>query len=658
MKIFLPYVETKKQKTLAFVTLGILVLFSLSIALVVFNLLTPPPHQSPVPQNDESLDFIPTTKTLLSINSNITSLQQIQLNNGFGSLNNIDYQGQANSLISSINEIKESVDMPTDFSSLIEERSERISSFMTNLPSAQISFESANQSYVNISELSQAILYSTPGSPPAINAPSFKLLIDDYFSFENTSQSAISEIENILSSWRQNPPVSQDIIESLISEWLIAKPIISSVLEHNSNVQAFKNDLLALSSIEENVLSSISESVSTPSPATQAIDGGHYSSLQRDMLIMFIIGFIFLVYFVFLSRNLLSHHSSKLAVERQKHTSDQNAIMRLLHEMEPISNGDLTATVTVTEHVTGAIADSINMTLERLRDLVAAIAQASKILNTHVSSTRDVALRLNQATSSQTNAIEVASEKNHHISTQTHEISQSTAQASKVAQRAVSTSSTGSLIVKETISGMDSIRDQMQVTSKRIKRLGESAQEISGIIEFIKSISEQTSLLALNSAIRAATAGQAGNDFAVIADEVQHLSDRVTSYVSKIEKIIQDIQADTQKTMESTEQTTSEVVAGSRLAEDAGQALQEIENVAGELSDIITGISSFSQEQNNSADDIVKAMEDIKQLNNQTVDESKRAEDSAQSLVLLSDKLMNALKGFKISKDPSPPPSS
>ncbi len=198
-----------------------------------------------------------------------------------------------------------------------------------------------------------------------------------------------------------------------------------------------------------------------------------------------------------------------------------------------------------------------------------------------------------------------------------------------MAQRSVVIAAEGAGVVRETIQGMDQIRDQIQETSKRIKRLGESSQEIGSIVELINDISEQTNILALNAAVQAAAAGETGRGFAVVADEVQRLAERTSGATRRIEGLIQAIQADTNEAVSSMEQTTAEVVSGARLAEDAGTALTEIERVSNALNDLIKNISIAAQQQAGAAADITKTMGVVQQISGQT---SRGAGQTADSI--------------------------
>ncbi len=327
---------------------------------------------------------------------------------------------------------------------------------------------------------------------------------------------------------------------------------------------------------------------------------------------------------------------------------NQEAIMRLLDEMGSLAEGDLTVKATVTEDMTGAIADSINFAVEQLRTLVATINDTSVHVASSAQETQATAMHLAEAAQHQAQEISSASGRITDIAASINQVSQNSADSAEVARRSVQIATNGAGVVRQTIAGMDSIRDQIQETSKRIKRLGESSQEIGSIVELINDISEQTNILALNAAIQAASAGEAGRGFAVVADEVQRLAERSSSATKRIESLVQTIQADTNEAVSSMEQTTSEVVAGARLAEDAGTALGEIEKVSADLSGLIQGISTASAQQSLAATDITQTMNTIQSITAQTSQGASQTAESIGNLAQLAADLRRSVADFKL----------
>jgi twitching motility protein PilJ len=338
---------------------------------------------------------------------------------------------------------------------------------------------------------------------------------------------------------------------------------------------------------------------------------------------------------------------------RYKITADlnqrnQEAILRLLDEMGSLAEGDLTVKATVTEDITGAIADSINFAVEALRSLVTTINETAVQVAAAAQETQATAMHLAEAAEHQAQQITSASAAINEIAVSIDEVSRNSAESADVAQRSVQIAGKGAAIVRQTIQGMDNIRDQIQETSKRIKRLGESSQEIGSIVELINDIAEQTNILALNAAIQAASAGEAGRGFAVVADEVQRLAERASNATKRIETLVQTIQSDTNEAVSSMEQTTAEVVAGARLAEDAGLALGEIEKVSNDLADLIQNISLAARQQSAAATNISATMNVIQEITTQTSVGASQTAESIGNLAQLAADLRRSVADFKL----------
>ncbi|ATS22120.1 chemotaxis protein [Xanthomonas phaseoli pv. phaseoli] len=327
---------------------------------------------------------------------------------------------------------------------------------------------------------------------------------------------------------------------------------------------------------------------------------------------------------------------------------NQQAIMRLLDEISSLGEGDLTVKASVTEDMTGAIADAINYAVDELRHLVTTINDTSAKVAVSTQETQATAMQLADAAGQQANQITTASERISEIAASIEQVSRNSTESAEVAQRSVVIAAEGAGVVRETIQGMDQIRDQIQETSKRIKRLGESSQEIGSIVELINDISEQTNILALNAAVQAASAGEAGRGFAVVADEVQRLAERTSGATRRIEGLVQTIQADTNEAVSSMEQTTSEVVSGARLAEDAGTALTEIERVSNALNNLIKNISIAAHQQSAAATDITQTMGVIRQITSQTSQGAEQTAESIGNLAQLAADLRRSVADFKL----------
>ncbi|TAN06186.1 MAG: methyl-accepting chemotaxis protein [Rhodanobacteraceae bacterium] len=351
---------------------------------------------------------------------------------------------------------------------------------------------------------------------------------------------------------------------------------------------------------------------------------------------------------VVLAFSFVGAERKRAAESRSLNERNQQAIMRLLDEMGTLAEGDLTVKATVTEDITGAIADSVNFAVEALRSLVTTINETAVRVSSAAQETQATAKHLADAANQQAEQITSASSKINEMAVSIDQVSKNSADSAEVAQRSVQIASNGAQIVRQTISGMDSIREQIQETSKRIKRLGESSQEIGSIVELINDIAEQTNILALNAAIQAASAGEAGRGFAVVADEVQRLAERATGATKRIETLVQTIQSDTNEAVSSMEQTTTQVVNGARLAEDAGTALGEIEKVSNNLAGLIQGISSAARQQSAAASNITTTMNSIQQITAQTSVGANQTAESIGNLAQLAQELRRSVADFKL----------
>ena len=340
----------------------------------------------------------------------------------------------------------------------------------------------------------------------------------------------------------------------------------------------------------------------------------------------------------------------RLAAARQREATDRNqqAILRLLDELSNLADGDLTVQATVTEDVTGAIADSINYAIEALRGLVTTINQTTLQLDGAARQTTALAQHLAKASSAQSKQIGAATESVAEMAAFTEEVSGNAERAADVARHSVDVAHKGGDAVRRTIDGMNTIRETIQDTSKRIKRLGESSQEIGNIVELINDIAEQTNILALNASIQASMAGEAGRGFAVVADEVQRLAERAANATKQIEALVRTIQADTNEAVVSMERSTTDVVGGALLAENAGAALGEIESVSNQIASLVQNISASSRQQAQAAQSIARNMQVLREISLQTADSTSATSQSIGKLAELSTDLRKSVSGFRL----------
>ena len=327
---------------------------------------------------------------------------------------------------------------------------------------------------------------------------------------------------------------------------------------------------------------------------------------------------------------------------------NQEAILRLLDELTSLADGDLTVQATVTEDITGAIADSINYAIEALRGLVGTINTTAVALDSAARSTQAAAGHLAKATVAQTRQVSGATESVAQMAASVEEVSGNAERCADVARHAVGVAHKGGEAVRRTIDGMNTIRDTIQETSKRIKRLGESSQEIGNIVELINDIAEQTNILALNASIQAMSAGEAGRGFAVVADEVQRLAERAATATRQIEVLVRAIQADTNEAVVSMERSTTDVVGGALLAENAGAALEEIEQVSNQIASLVQNISATARQQAAAASAISRTMQVLREISTQTADGTTATSQSIGKLAELATQLRDSVSGFRL----------
>jgi twitching motility protein PilJ len=337
--------------------------------------------------------------------------------------------------------------------------------------------------------------------------------------------------------------------------------------------------------------------------------------------------------------------------EEAKATNDQNqaAILRLMNELQEVADGDLTVYATVSEDITGAIADSVNYTVEELRGLVVRVIDTAGKVNQASNQAQKISSDLLVAAGQQAREIQDTSSTMLRMAGEITGVSQSANESAEVARQSVAAAEQGATAVQNAIKGMGEIREQIQETSKRIKRLGESSQEIGEITELISDITEQTNVLALNAAIQAASAGEAGRGFSVVAEEVQRLAERSGDAAKQIGALVRTIQTDTHDAVAAMEKSTQGVVEGARLSDAAGAALADISRVSNRLAELIQGISTATGMQATSANGVAHNMQHILAITGQAQDGTQQTAQSIQELSLLAQELKNSVSRFRVS---------
>lgn len=425
-----------------------------------------------------------------------------------------------------------------------------------------------------------------------------------------------------------------DVIKVAASRVLVNSPQIIQVRNAANSVFTDSDALL-------DKLDQLGKSVNT-----------RYNSTNIGMAILFVLGLGLIIF----ALNRLFSLRAKQDIDRAKTIQEENeqnqiAILRLLDELGDLADGDLTTNATVSEDFTGAIADSINFAIDQLRELVSKINLTSAQVADYSQETQSIAMQLSDSSEHQAQEIAGASAAINEMAVSIDQVSANAMESAAVAERSVDIAYTGADVVQRTIEGMDMIREQIQETSKRIKRLGESSQEIGDIVSLINDIADQTNILALNAAIQASMAGEAGRGFAVVADEVQRLAERSAAATKQIEGLVKTIQSDTNEAVISMEQTTSEVVRGANLAKDAGVALEQVQTVSRTLADLIQNISDAARQQAASAGHISNTMNVIQDITTQTTTGTINTAKSVGDLANMAVELRASVADFKLPED-------
>ena len=336
--------------------------------------------------------------------------------------------------------------------------------------------------------------------------------------------------------------------------------------------------------------------------------------------------------------------------EEAKAANDQNqaAILRLMNELQEVADGDLTVQATVSEDITGAIADSLNYTVEELRGLVGRVTMTAEQVTSASNQAQSISTELLAASQKQSKEIQETGQAVLEMAVQITDVSKSANESAEVARHSVTAAEEGARAVENAIKGMNEIREQIQETSKRIKRLGESSQEIGEITELISDITEQTNVLALNAAIQAASAGEAGRGFSVVAEEVQRLAERSGEATKQIGALVRTIQTDTHDAVAAMEKSTQGVVEGAKLSDAAGAALSDIRRVSNQLADLIQGISLATEQQATSANGVAQNIQNILTVTEHTQEGTQQTARSIRELSKLAEELKNSVSRFRV----------
>ena len=346
--------------------------------------------------------------------------------------------------------------------------------------------------------------------------------------------------------------------------------------------------------------------------------------------------------------NTMLEKTVPLVDSRKERDRMQAAVMKLLSEVSGVAEGDLTVEAEVTDDVTGALADSFNLMIGQLRQIIGQVQAASRQITASVGELRDVTANLATGSDDQAAQAVEASVAIEEMAASIHYVSENASSSAQVAEQARVNAEHGTRAVTRTIEGMKAVRDQVQETAKRIKRLGESSQEIGEIVELIGDIGDRTSILALNASIQAAMAGEAGRGFAIVADEVERLADRATEATKRASMLVKATQGETAEVMTAMEDTTREVINRSNIANEAGVALGEIQGVSNRLAELLQAISDAAQQQARGSEQVAKSMNEMSAVTRSTAAGTKQTAAAINSLGLLVDNLNATVTRFKL----------
>ena len=465
------------------------------------------------------------------------------------------------------------------------------------------------------------------------------LLGKDSITFRNILQGLLQG-SDALRIQRVSDPELRNRIGALAAAFEDYRTAVSDILGNQQRLVAAKRATFELFDDSESLLA-----------AAEALNTGYERQIgerRTNFVAMGVLSFAALLVLLLIGRVYVADGRRRAEESERQNAANQQAILRLLDEIGNLANGDLTVRAKVTEEVTGAIADSINYTIDELRRLVTGINGAAQQVTAATHEAQTVSTQLLQAAQKQATEIQGTGQSVTQMAQSMTEVSKSASDSAKVAETSLNAAGKGTEAVQNAIRGMNDIREQIQETSKRIKRLGESSQEIGEIVQLISDITEQTNVLALNAAIQAASAGEAGRGFTVVAEEVQRLAERSAEATKHIGAIVKSIQRDTQDAVEAMERSTRGVVEGTRTADEADQALREIQQVSNRLAELIASISSATERQAASASQVAGKMKIILGITQLTTEGTRRTAASAAKLTALADGLKSSVAGFKV----------
>src|SRR3569832_300992 len=499
------------------------------------------------------------------------------------------------------------------------------------------------------------------------NTAAFKKLAAGKASFEATLKGLTEGDDTVPAS----TGAARATLEKIEAQWKTFNPQVTQILSQQKNLAATSvsikriNDLsVDLQEVAEQLASQLADSGASVREVSRA---GHLVLLSQRLpksadllskdyqsvggagyLLAALFGLLAIGSLVMLGLVNINETKSRARRSEEENGRNQEAILRLMDELGELAEGNLTINASVTEDITGAVADSINYTVEELRTLVRGINNAAQQMDQAASQAGQVSDSLQQAARRHTVVFDGTSAAVVSLAQSVQQVSGNAAESARVAEQSLAAAEKGQQAVANAIASMNGLREQIQETSKRIKRLGESSQEIGENDEQKTDKTKQTNVLALNAAIQAASAGEAGRGFSVVAEEVQRLAERSADATKQIAAIVKTIQSDTHDTVAAMEVSTQGVVEGAKLSAAAGQTLAEIGDVSKKLAGLIADISSATQSQAESTAKEAETMQDIKSISAQTSSGTQQTAESIGGMKQLAQDLKNSVAGFKL----------
>ena len=345
---------------------------------------------------------------------------------------------------------------------------------------------------------------------------------------------------------------------------------------------------------------------------------------------------------------LLQRQKQTQEKERQAKEALQRRALELLMEVDPVSQGDLTIRAQVKEDEIGTIADSYNATIESLRKLVTQVQSAAALVSTTTSAKETAIQELSQGASEQTQEITKALGRIQAMTNSIQVVASNAEAAEKAVRLASDTVQAGDEVMNRTVDGFSAIRETVAETAKKVKRLGESSQKISKVVNLISSFADQTNLLALNASIEAAHAGEEGRGFAVVADEVRSLARQSAEATADIESLVAEIQAETNEVVAAMESGTEQVVAGTKLVDETRSSLNHIAQVSSQIDELVITIAQATVEQSKDSEIVSQTMAQVAAVSEKTATEALQVSDSFKELLTVAQELQASVSKFKV----------